>query len=388
MASKDLNRNPLRIQFIFNFCAHYRKKFFEELAKKYDINYWFFSDGGEYYSDGLGSRSLGNFKGRYLRGINLGSHVRLTPGLLVEVFCRKTDVIIKCINGPVPLLLSFLAAKIRGIPFILWTGLWHDLQSPFHKLAHPLVQFIYQKSNAIVTYGDHVKAYLVRRDVNADKIFPAYQAHDTEPFLQNVPKHEIDELRWNLGITSSKVVLFIGRFVEEKGIDMLVDAFKALDFDDATLVLIGAGDKETELREKVKNLQCRILPYVENSQLYKYYALADIFVLPSITTGRFKEPWGFVVNEAMCQRCAVVVSDAVGAGQGGLIKNGTNGVIFHEKNSAELVNVLRRLLQEETYRSQLQEQALATIHSWTFENMIAGFDAAIAYALNHKNSKE
>ncbi|KAA3614006.1 MAG: glycosyltransferase [Calditrichaeota bacterium] len=383
MAAPSLKN--IRIQFIFNVCAHYRKKLFEELAKKYSINYLFFSGGEEFYNDGLGNQNLGEFTGRYLKGVDFGPHLRLTPGLLPEILFRKTDVFIKCINGPVPLLLTFLAAKLRGIPFILWTGLWHDLQSKFHKMARPLVHQIYKKADAIVVYGDHVTGYLAGKGIEKKKIFPAYQAHDTTPFLQQVSQQEKDELRQEIGIKTSKVVLFIGRLVDEKGIDTLVDAFAAIGYAYATLLIIGAGKKERALRVRFEKINGIILPYIEHSQLYKYYALADIFVLPSVTTGRFKEPWGFVVNEAMCQHCAIVLSDAVGAGQGGLVKNEQNGFIFPEKDSAALAGILEHLLTDDVHRQLFQDRAFATIKSWTLEKTIAGFDAAISYVLEKKN---
>ncbi len=380
-------RNATRIKFIFNVCTHYRRKLFEELAKKYDIEFLFFSAGDENYYDGLGSKALGEFDGRYLKGLKLAPHLRLTPGLLPLIFRRKSDIIIKCINDPLPLLLSFVAAKIHGLPFILWTGLWHDLQTRFHKAAWPLVDFIYKKSDAIVVYGDHVTHYLRQKSIDRQKIFPAYQAHDTTLFLHHFPAAEIEKLRSELGIRTAKVILFIGRLVEEKGLETLLAAFSKLDPAEVSLLIIGAGKMEEKLRTTFKNeVNGLLLPYVENAQLYKYYALADVFVLPSITTGRFKEPWGFVVNEAMCQSCAIVLSDAVGAGQGGLIQHEINGLIFPEKDSSALAKILDKLLHDEKYCRNLQHKALQSIKNWPLEKSLAGFDAAIEFALNRKQN--
>ena len=61
--------------------------------------------------------------------------------------------------------------------------------------------------------------------------------------------------------------------------------------------------------------------------------MADVYVLPSITTRLFKEPWGLVVNEAFNQGVPVIATDAVGAAAGGLVENGVNGFVVPEGNS-------------------------------------------------------
>lgn len=380
-------KHKLKIQFVFNFCAHYRIRLFEILAKKYDISFLFFSEGGEKYYDGLGGLHLGDFKGRYLKGFNLTSKLRINPELFRELFSKETNLILKCINGPFPLLLAYLAARFRKLPFILWTGIWHDLETPFHRIAARIVHRVFHGSDAIVVYGDHVKRYLIEKGVDGRKIFPAYQAHDTEKFLIHVPPEEIEKLRDELGITTPNVILYVGRFVEEKGLEHLLTAYEKMNRDDVSLLLVGAGNTKAALRKRVKNLRNAFIEgYVKNDLLYRYYALADILVLPSITTATFKEPWGFVVNEAMCQSCAVVVTDAVGAGMGGLVEEGVNGFIVPERNSAALANAIARLLDNPTLREGFQERALEKMKTWDHEFMSRGFDAAIAYALKHHDN--
>jgi hypothetical protein len=77
----------------------------------------------------------------------------------------------------------------------------------------------------------------------------------------------------------------------------------------------------------------RFAGYVPSRETRPYYALADLFVLPSITTASFKEPWGLVVNEAFNQGVPVIASDAVGAAAGGLVQSGVNGLIVPERDS-------------------------------------------------------
>ena len=51
-----------------------------------------------------------------------------------------------------------------------------------------------------------------------------------------------------------------------------------------------------------------------------------------------------VINEAMNQGCPVIITDAVGAGAGGLVEDGQNGYIVREKDSIALKEAVEKLL--------------------------------------------
>ena len=57
----------------------------------------------------------------------------------------------------------------------------------------------------------------------------------------------------------------------------------------------------------------RFAGYVHYNETVHYYAISWVYVLPSVTTPVFKEPWGLVVNEAFNPGVPVIASEAVGA---------------------------------------------------------------------------
>jgi len=75
--------------------------------------------------------------------------------------------------------------------------------------------------------------------------------------------------------------------------------------------------------------------FKNQTEISKYYAMSDIFVLPS----DIGETWGLVVNEAMNFRLPVIVSDLVGCGSD-LVKHGENGYIFKTGDIEELARYL------------------------------------------------
>jgi glycosyltransferase involved in cell wall biosynthesis len=188
---------------------------------------------------------------------------------------------------------------------------------------------------------------------------------------RNAKKHEI-------GITTPRVILFVGRLTKGKGILVLLEAFQSLNTSDVSLLLIGRGPLEEKLQTKISSLD-RVfhISHIPNEELYLYYGISDILVLPSITSRSFKEPWGFVVNEAMCQGCAIVTSDAVGAGIGGLVEHGRNGYIVPENDTHALTAALEKILADDELLDQMKAASLQIIREWTYTKMAKGFAEAL-----------
>jgi len=66
-------RRRRRVAFVTNFCSHYRIKPFELLARDYDVDYYFFSDGGEWYWRKEHGVKRGDFRHTYLPGVRVGT---------------------------------------------------------------------------------------------------------------------------------------------------------------------------------------------------------------------------------------------------------------------------------------------------------------------------
>ncbi len=373
----------MKLAFITPFCPHYRVKTFETLARYYDVDYYFFSAGDEWYWLPQHGVRAGDFHYEYLPGFRLG-RTRIAPTLPWKLWRGDYDVYIKCINGRFVLPVTYLIARFRRKPFILWTGIWMRLQTPFHRLFFPFTRYIYRHANAIVVYGEHVKRYLIDEGVDTEKIFIAYHAVDNEAYNREVSEEEKETLCQKLGITpTQKVVLYLGRLEEVKGLPYLIDAFASLQRDDTVLVLAGEGRERARLeqmvREKGLTNRVRFAGYVMPEGTVPYYAIAWVYVLPSITTLYFKEPWGLVVNEAFNQGVPIIATDAVGAAAGGLVQDGVSGFIVPERDSTALATALQKVLDDPVLREQLSRNARRIIANWDNEKMVWGFRQAIQY---------
>ena len=375
----------MKISFTTNLCAHYNVGTFELLARDYNIDFYFFSAGNEWYWPKEHGYRSGRFHSEYLPGFQVGQ-TRVTLSLPWKLLFGGYDLYIKCINGRFALPVTYLIARFRRKPFILWTGVWARVQTRFQRLVFPLTRYIYRHADALVVYGEHVKSYLIREGVSPDRIFVAAHATDNSFYSQQIPQEAKDALLERLGVASDqRVVLYLGRLEESKGVDFLLRAFAEIVEPDTILVIAGNGTMQKSLESLAKELgiaqYVRFAGYVPIEAAPQFYNIAWMFVLPSITVAAGKEPWGLVVNEALNQGVPVIATEAVGAAAGGLIRNGYNGIIVQEQNSPELAAAMKRLISQPELRQRMSIDAKNSIQAWTYERNVQGYHDAIHYVL-------
>lgn len=378
----------MKIAFVTNICAHYNVGTFELLARDYDVDYYFFSAGKEWYWQENHGYRQGDFHSEYLSGFQIGQ-TRITLSLPWKLFQKGYDVYIKCINGRFALPITYLIARIRRKPFILWTGVWTRLRTPMQKLIFPLTRYIYLHSDAIVVYGEHVKRYLIIEGVDPERIFVAYHAADNNFYSKLISESKKNTLRADLKILpDQKVVMYLGRLEKIKGVEFLLRAFAKLNHPEVILLIAGTGGLRGELEDLSKKLniwhKVRFAGYVSIESAPAYYSLASVCVLPSISVKTGKETWGLVVNEAFNQGVPVVTTDAVGAAAGGLVQNNVNGIIVAEQDNEALAESLNQLFDNPELRQSFSESAKRIVAEWDYERNVTGYRQAIEYVLNPK----
>lgn len=376
----------MKTAFITTFCAHYRVGTFETLARHHAVDYYFFSEGKDWYWQQENGIRRGNFHFEYLAGFEIG-RTRVTPALPLKLWRGRYDVYVKCINGRFVLPLVYLIARLRGRPFILWTGIWMRIRTPVHRLFYGLTRYTYRHSDAIVVYGEHVRRFLEGEGVPADRIFLAPQAVDNAACSRPISATEREALRGRLGLDAGQeIILYVGRLEEAKGVLYLVEAFSRVRHPRAALLLVGTGALAGALRQDVSRLglKARVLfaGHVQPEETPAWYAIASVCVVPSVTTRVFKEPWGLAVNEAFNQGIPVIGTTSVGAAAGGLLQNGVNGLIVEERDVAALAGAIEVVLGNPGIRTMMGRNARAMILKWDNERMVRGFRQAIDFVMS------
>lgn len=363
---------------VTNFCPFYRIKLYKILNDELKLKILFYSAGTEKYWES--SNAQGEKKAENIYLADDGANKLTILWRYVKVlFSKDTQGIIQGFNGAAFIFLGYIIARLRGIPFGIWTGLWYHPRTPFHTATRPLTDFIYRHADFAVVYGTHIKAYLVSRGMKEDRIFIAQNTADNELYAKTPDADEIAELRLKFQLSQNKTtLLFIGRICEEKGVNDLLEALTLLKDPPRTIILGHGPEKEKyENFARENKLPVQFGDYVPNDKLYAYYAISDIVAVPSVTTKTFKEPWGLVVNECMNQGCVVIATDSVGAAAGGLVEDGKTGFIVPERDPIKLAKAIEKLVEDSALRTTLSQNAKTKIAGWTYDKMAEGFRQAV-----------
>jgi glycosyltransferase involved in cell wall biosynthesis len=361
-----------RIAFIDYFATHYRKRLYEELARRMDVDFYFFADERErYWNRKIPLVQSGDFRRVDLPRYRIAGQA-LMPAVAPRLLSGRYDAVVKSLNGKLMLPIVYGASRARGVPLVLWTGMWHHPVTAFHRLTHGATGHVYRSAGAIVAYGEHVKRFVVDDGrVDPGRVFVAGQAVEREPFVSVQPARN-----------GAAQVLFVGQFEERKGLANLLDAFSAIPEPSARLRLVGNGALQHEVAQRAaQDPRMEIVGYVPQDRLPEVLSQARCLVLPSITTALDREPWGLVVNEAMHAAVPVVATDAVGAAAGGLVQDGRNGLIVPERDPEGLRAAIQRLVSDPELAAMLGDQARSDVERFSHRAMADAFEAAIEHAI-------
>ena len=307
-------------------------------------------------------------------------HVRVRPR---EIFAladgERYRAVVCSTGGRLAPLASWAGARRARLPLILWASLWGHPRSAVHAFTYLPLRTLYRSADAVVTYGPHVSAYVRAR--GARNVHVAPQSVDND-FWRAQPGTPVDAARW----TASSAVrfLFVGRPEEEKGLSVLLSAWRAaaLPAQQAALVLAGVEARSPALArhagERSEGAPVVALGRLTAEQLRGVYGACDVLVVPSLRTRTFLEPWGLVVNEAMNQGLAVIASNAVGAAAGGLVRDGENGLVVPAGSVEALAGALARLASQPALKQRMGASGAHDVLAFDHDAWARGFSAALA----------
>jgi glycosyltransferase involved in cell wall biosynthesis len=169
-------------------------------------------------------------------------------------------------------------------------------------------------------------------------------------------------VRQNLGWDADgpAVVGYVGRFVPEKGIDLLMRALDRVKSPWRAL-FVGAGPLEAALRGWAgrQGDRVRICNSVAHDDVPAYLNAMDIVCAPSQTTVRWKEQFGRMLIEAFASGVAVIGSDSAEIPH----VIGDSGLVVGEKDEPAWTRAITELLEDPAKRAELAGRGLHRVHA-------------------------
>lgn len=322
--------NVLHISPDFNYVcgvSKYIYLLFKEIQsnkKKYDVNLFFITNRGDglerLETIGIKPVSL-NFKKGLKNILFLNRNLEF-----LKKFCRENKIDLIHTHHRYPELLSNIIKRELNIKT---TTTAHSLVEGFRRFSF--------KSDKIIAVSKAVEKNLVEKfGISKEKIVQIYNPIDFGIF-NHLDKQKVNKTL--LGLSDNDILfLFVGRWADIKGVDMLIKVFEKIFKNFKNVYLVSITDIPENEKNKIQKKSKKFIFIRPLNDLSTYYEICDVVVIPSKL-----EPLSLVMLEAGLYRKLVV-----GASTGGIkefIESHKNGILFEPNNNDSFYNSLKSVLE-------------------------------------------
>ena len=248
---------------------------------------------------------------------------------------------------------------------------------PVGIVRRALLRMLRQSADALIAYTDSGRRALEADGVSMEKVFVSYNTVDTkalETISESVSNHEIHALRTELGI-EGPVVLFIGKLIPEKRVDLIIEAIKLM-ADPPCLIVVGDGPERERLEARGVGAPIVFTGAIYDEHLLaRYLALSEFVVLP----GRV----GLTCVHGFAAGRPCITTGIEGIAQTpefDYVVDGENAIVVPRSEPELHAEAMARLLADPELLVRLRKGALATARRLRIDAMVDGFAAAIEFA--------
>lgn len=250
------------------------------------------------------------FTYRYLPSISWQGRQLTFPTPMLSV---NADLLVSLYAEPA-FVVGWLLARARGIKTCFRVLKTYDAWVRRSALKNRIKRSMFSRVDAIETTGSDGRAYAIANGARTERIFLATHTVDFQ-YMSAAADQVRTTTRAFLRekyVLVGCVFIYVGRLWKGKGLETLIAAFAEFQRNaiEASLLLIGDGEEENALRERVASLGLRnvvFMGFQQRSNLPQYLAIADVFVFPTLG-----DPYGLVVDEAMACGLPIISTSAAG----------------------------------------------------------------------------
>jgi glycosyltransferase involved in cell wall biosynthesis len=389
--TETVEGRPLRLAVIVNMVAPYPKPLFEELARRSECELLVVSETTmerdrkwaperelpfdnvllESWTFDLAWLAAGSgFRTRF------DTYLYLPKRPLRPLASFRPDVVVAGGGGiwSSPANIAALAARPRrqwGI--VPW---WGSFTRPHptwpRRVANPWVKHFMRTADACLAYGSRHVRDLVAMGVDPERIALA-------PITALVPERP-PARDWRRSGAETRF-LFVGRLIERKGLEVLLQAFERFAGGELWIAgdgpLTGAAEAAAAADPRI-----RMLGHVDGHELPALYADGDALIVPSLY-----EPWGLVVHEGLGNGLPVIASDQVAAADD-LVESGVNGYVVSTGASEALAGAMRDLAAwTPERRERAVERSVELLATCSVERGADGFLRGTRMAMNRRAAR-
>jgi glycosyltransferase involved in cell wall biosynthesis len=315
-------------------------------------------------------------RGEYPLAIPTPLFRREVPDLLVTLYAAPSFV------------LGTTFARWRGARVALWVEPTQDAVVARRRWKEALKSRLFRAADGILTTGNDGGTFAARYGARPGRTFVVPHVVDYARYAREsaIPDSERRRLGAEWGLHGTTFI-YVGRILVEKGLGYLLDAFAALEQSgrDVTLLLVGDGPDEHELRERgrAKGVSSVVFTgFQESDALPALYAAADVFVFPTLG-----DTFGMVVSEAMACGLPVIATSASGEIRE-RVSDGENGYVIAPADSTALFDNMSRLADDRVLRRAMGDVSRAKVAGQSPDTWAGAFAEAVDRILRLPRASE
>jgi glycosyltransferase involved in cell wall biosynthesis len=379
----------IKVLMLHRIFASYRKPIYDKLAEKYDY-ILAHSDKEKTIKQTVTSYSKTIRAFQYNKGVtslffeNFSLMLKFKP----KIFIHEVAI------GVLSILPTYLLCKIMGIKFILYGHGYNRLNgfNPKHSWADKYRVFLMRIAHASIVYTETDRQRLGEySDVN--KIFVAQNTLDTTNLValrQDFEQEGKTKIQERIGFTHPYNLTFIGRIIDEKMPEKILEVFDILEEkmpNQVGIHFVGGGEIEP-LQNIVqqKNWQNKVKFYgsiYDERQSGEYLFASDLMIMPGYL--------GLAVNHAFIFDIPVISFAQTETGpfhspEIEYVTNGETGFLVPNLSVEAMATTIEMYLKNPALQAKMKKNIRHKMeHELTIANMVKGFTDAIDFVLNKEH---
>ncbi|MGA1792617.1 MAG: glycosyltransferase family 4 protein [Thermoplasmatota archaeon] len=271
---------------------------------------------------------------------------------LLQIRDLDVDIVHSPFSNSKNLTKAYLISRMKKVPYTISMRareIYHAGEMKDMKKCQEIIE----SSSAVITISNYNISY-IKRNLGIGDIKLVRSSIDPEKFKP-------------VKAEKRRKITTIGRFIEKKGIEYLIEALSIMDkkgYRDLEFLLIGEGPLEAKYRRMLEDLglsdRSTLRSDLTQEEILSELSDTMVFCLPSVVASdKDMDMLPNVIKEAMAMEIPVLTTNMPGMGE--LIKNGENGILVEPRDHRELAESLIELMEDPALRSFLGKNGRRTI---------------------------
>jgi len=248
-------------------------------------------------------------------------------------------------------LVGIFLSRLHHVPLYISAHGNEILYPESYPLMEKLMIWTFNRADKIFAVSNYTKSLLVEKGVPREKIYIVPNGTDPERFSSKVT---FDDILQKHGIQGKRIILSISRLVERKNLGAVIRILPEIleKFPDVVYLIGGEGPMKDEWKrlahEKGIGDKVMFVGRIPDDELPKYYAMCDIFVMPSKKIREKGEVEGFGIAFLEANACGKPVIGGRSGGVEDAIIDGETGILVDPDNENELKEAITKLLSDDS----------------------------------------